>query len=89
MLIFFIFLYLRAFKISCSVALSMIFIASGPQMLFPTETVAVKTSECIVKPKIHILGIFTEKPFSKPLDRKVVYIPSLSHATSHDVTKAF
>ena len=56
-------------------------------MLFPTETVAVKTSECIVTPKIHIFDTFTEKPFSKPLDRNVVYIPitSLSHATSHDV----
>ena len=35
---------------------------------------------------IYILGVFTEKPYSKPLERKVVYIPIiiLSHATSHD-----
>ena len=35
---------------------------------------------------IYILGVFTEKPNSKPLERNVVYIPiiTLSHATSHD-----
>ena len=35
---------------------------------------------------IYILGVFTEKPYSKPLERTVVYIPiiTLSHATSHD-----
>ena len=35
---------------------------------------------------IYILGVFTEKPYSKPLERNVVYIPiiTLSHATSHD-----
>ena len=36
---------------------------------------------------IYILGVFTEKPYSKQLERNVVYIPinTLSHATSHDV----
>ena len=35
---------------------------------------------------IYILGVFTEKPYSKPLERNVVYIPiiTMSHATSHD-----
>ena len=35
---------------------------------------------------MYILGVFTEKPYSKPLERNVVYIPkiTLSHATSHD-----
>ena len=35
---------------------------------------------------IYILGVFTEKPYSKPLERNVVCIPiiTLSHATSHD-----
>ena len=35
---------------------------------------------------IYSLGIFTEKPYSKPLGCNVVYIPiiTLSHATSHD-----
>ena len=35
---------------------------------------------------IYILCVFTEKPYSTPLDRNVVYIPiiTLSHATSHD-----
>ena len=35
----------------------------------------------------YILGVFTEKPYSKPLEGNVVYIPiiTLSHATSHDV----
>ena len=35
---------------------------------------------------IYILGVFTEKPYSKPLECNVVYIPIiiLSHATSHD-----
>ena len=33
---------------------------------------------------IYILGIFTEKPYSKPLERNVVYIPitTSSHTTS-------
>ena len=32
------------------------------------------------------IGEFTEKPYSKPLEHNVVYIPIiiLSHATSHD-----
>ena len=36
---------------------------------------------------LYILGAFTEKPCSKPLERNVVYtsIITLSHATSHDV----
>ena len=35
---------------------------------------------------IYILGVFTEKPYNKPLERNVVYIPiiTLSNATSHD-----
>ena len=35
---------------------------------------------------IYMLGVFTEKPYSKPLERNVVYIPiiTLSHTTSHD-----
>ena len=35
---------------------------------------------------IYILGVFTEKPYSKPLEYNVVYIPTitLSHVTSHD-----
>ena len=35
---------------------------------------------------IYILGVYTEKPYSKPLERNVVYIPriTLNHATSHD-----
>ena len=35
---------------------------------------------------IYIFGVFTEKPYSKPLERNVVYIPiiTLSHATSRD-----
>ena len=35
---------------------------------------------------IYILGVFTEKSYSKPLARNVVYIPIiiLNHATSHD-----
>ena len=35
---------------------------------------------------IYILGVFTEKPYSKPLESNVVYIPiiTLSHATSQD-----
>ena len=35
---------------------------------------------------IYILGVLTEKPYSKPLERNVVYIPiiTLSHAMSHD-----
>ena len=35
---------------------------------------------------IYTLGVFTEKPYSKPLERNVVYIPiiTLSHAMSHD-----
>ena len=35
---------------------------------------------------IYILGVFTEKPYSKPLERNVVYVPiiTLSHATSRD-----
>ena len=35
---------------------------------------------------IYILAVFTEKAYSKPLERNVVYIPiiTLSHATSHD-----
>ena len=34
----------------------------------------------------YILGVFTEKPYSKALERNVVYIPiiTLSRATSHD-----
>ena len=34
----------------------------------------------------YILGIFTEKPYSNPLERNVVYIQiiTFSHATSHD-----
>ena len=40
---------------------------------------------CIIY-NIYILGVFTEKPYSKPLERNVVYIPinTSSHATSHD-----
>ena len=36
---------------------------------------------------IYILGVFTEKPYSKQLERNVVYISinTFSHATSHDV----
>ena len=36
--------------------------------------------------RIYILGVFTEKPYSKPLERNVVYIPiiTLSHAASYD-----
>ena len=35
---------------------------------------------------IYILGVFTGKPYSKPLEHNVVYIPiiTLRHATSHD-----
>ena len=35
---------------------------------------------------IYILGVFTEKPYSKQLECNLVYIPiiTLSHATSHD-----
>ena len=35
---------------------------------------------------IYILGVFTEKPYSKPSERNVVYISiiTLSHVTSHD-----
>ena len=35
---------------------------------------------------IYILDVFTEKPYSKPLERTVVYIPliTLSHTKSHD-----
>ena len=35
---------------------------------------------------IYILGVFTEKPYSKPLESNVVYISiiTLSHATSYD-----
>ena len=35
---------------------------------------------------MYILGVFTEKSYSKPLERNVVYIPiiTLSHMTSHD-----
>ena len=34
----------------------------------------------------YILGVFTVKLYSDPLERNVVYIPiiTLSHATSHD-----
>ena len=34
---------------------------------------------------IYILGVFTEKPYIKPLERNVVYITiiTLNHATSH------
>ena len=40
----------------------------------------------ILTANIYILGVFTEKPYSKPLERNVVYIPiiTLSHAMSHD-----
>ena len=40
----------------------------------------------VIFSNIYILGVFTEKPFSKPLECNIVYIPiiSLSHATSHD-----
>ena len=36
---------------------------------------------------IYLLGVVTEKPYSKPLERNVVYtsIITLSHATSHVV----
>ena len=39
-----------------------------------------------ISDNIYILGVFTEKPYRKPLGRNVVYIPiiTLSHATSHD-----
>ena len=39
-----------------------------------------------IRINIYILGVFTEKPYSKPLKCNVVYIPiiTLSHATSHD-----
>ena len=35
---------------------------------------------------IYILDVFTEKPYSKPLERNVVYSPiiTLSRATSYD-----
>ena len=35
---------------------------------------------------IYILDVFTEKPYSKPLERNVVYIPiiTLSHPTSYE-----
>ena len=35
---------------------------------------------------IYILSVFTEKTYSKPLERNVVYIPiiTFNHATSHD-----
>ena len=35
---------------------------------------------------IYILGVFTEKPYSKLWERNVVYIQiiTLSHATSHE-----
>ena len=35
---------------------------------------------------IYILGVLTEKPYSKSLEHNVVYIPiiTLCHATSHD-----
>ena len=40
----------------------------------------------LINHKIYILGVFTEKPHSKPLERNVVYIPiiTLSHIMSHD-----
>ena len=43
--------------------------------------------QCHVLNKYYIFGAFTEKPYSKPLERNVVYtsIITLSHATSHDV----
>ena len=36
---------------------------------------------------IYILGVFTEKPYCKPLEANVVYIPiiTLSQVTSHDL----
>ena len=42
-------------------------------------------SKCINQ-NIYILGVFTDNPYSKPLERNVVYISiiSLSHAKSHD-----
>ena len=41
---------------------------------------------CTVHINIYIVGVFTEIPYGKPLERNVVYIPiiTLSHATSHD-----
>ena len=39
---------------------------------------------CILFTNIFILGVFTEKPYNKPLERKVVYIliTTSGHATS-------
>ena len=44
-------------------------------------------NHCCSLKNIYILGAFTEKPYSKTLERNVVYtsIITLSHATSHDI----
>ena len=40
----------------------------------------------VVFPYIYILSVFTEKPYSKAMERYEVYVSIiiLSHATSHD-----
>ena len=40
---------------------------------------------------IYIFGVITEKPFTKPLECNVVYIPILtvSHATSHNFSAVY
>ena len=47
--------------------------------LFEITEVEITRVDCI-----YVLGVFTEKSCSKPLERNVVYIPitTLSHATS-------
>ena len=48
------------------------------------EDKTISYSDIIIN--IYILGVFTEKRYSKPLERNVVCIPiiTLSRATSHD-----
>ena len=49
--------------------------------------IALESCEQRLYYNIYILNVFTEKPYSKPLERNIVYIPriTLSHATSHAI----
>ena len=61
-------------------------------MLISLQAIAIKckcfkiTVIAVILQNIYILDVFTEKPYSKSLERNVVYIPiiTLSHKTSHD-----
>ena len=54
--------------------------------LLPTLGYSLRLLNLGINPNIYILGVFTEKSYSKPLERNVVYIPiiTLSHVMSHD-----